>query len=203
MAAAHSGVNQGWLLGFSWNTLEGIKHSIPVDTQSESREADLEGPWLKIKVRGMSEIKFLKPFQSALEYLKTLRWNGTSLVCTHFDWMFTSMRQWSEEPRGEQIECVQVFGEDVRKRSRRLGVCPVTSGTRVGPSMIWESSYARAKLWQYLPSKSVVFEWISHSLWWMLKYPQIWIDADGWDNRIVSIFSEILSNIETPSFWGR
>lgn len=45
-------------------------------------------------------------------------------------------------PMGAKTLAELMSGQDARKRSRRFACCPVVSGTWVGSSMIWVSSYA-------------------------------------------------------------
>ena len=112
MAAAHSGVNHGCELGFCWYFLCGMKFSIPHKTHSDISAAIFEALKLKNCAVRMSAMKERNPSQSDLEYLYTVRWNGTSA---------DSLRGRSRETIGETTVDTQLSGQVVRNRSSRLG----------------------------------------------------------------------------------
>lgn len=88
-------------------------------------------------------------------------------------------------------------------RSNSLAWCPAVSRTGVGLSTIRVSSYIRyEEIIIVFPQPSllpVLFEWISHSLWWILELPQMWMVAEERVQRMSLISLTILSTIAIPS----
>ena len=120
MAAAHSGENHGWLLGFCWNFLDGMNLSMPTINHSVRSDTIEDTSFLNMECRGRSDINVRKLSQSAVEYRCIVRWSGTSEDFWHFVFILTDTTEWSEDPRGDRTEHEHSSGEVVRKRSRRL-----------------------------------------------------------------------------------
>ena len=126
MAAAHSGENHGWLLGFCWNFFEGMKRSIPTINHSVRSDTIEDTSFLNMERRGRSDINVRKLSQSAIEYRYTVRWRGTSEDLLHFIFILTDTTEWSEDPSGDRTETEHSSGQVVRKRSRRLRILAIS-----------------------------------------------------------------------------